>query len=134
MAQIAHRSDTALHARRLLRLLDQNDGVRLKWELDHVGRSLEPGPELSSFEAERWELLECIIQNLRGRDPLRGPGGTEVGIRLLKHLAESCQREQATASLKARLSAPRNSRLHGVVRDTRTRRRSVSRLSNACSH
>lgn len=100
MTQITPWSDTALRARRVLRLLDRNDGVCLKRELDRVGRPLEPGPELSSFEAERWELFECIIENLRGAGPLTGPGGTEVGIRLLKHLAGSGQREQAAASLK----------------------------------
>ena len=87
MTQITPWSDTALRARRVLRVLDRNDGVCLKRELDHVGRSLEPGPELPSFEAERWELFECIIGNLRGADPLTGPGRTQVGIRLLKHLA-----------------------------------------------
>lgn len=90
MTQVTPCSDAALHARRLLRLLDQNDGIHLKWELDRVGRSLEPGPELSSFEAERWELLECIVENLRGRDPLAGPGRTEAGIGLLKHLSNAC--------------------------------------------
>ncbi len=91
MTQITPWSDTALRARRLLRLLDRNDGVCLTRELDRAGRSLEPGPELSSLEAERWELFECILENLRGADPLTGAGGTEVGISLLKHLAGSCR-------------------------------------------
>jgi len=100
MTQTTPWSDTTRRARRLLRLLARNDGVCLEWKLDRVRWSLEPGPELSSLEVERWELLQCIIENLRGADPLTGPGGTEAGIRLLKHLAASGSREPAAASPK----------------------------------
>ena len=109
MTQITPWPDIALRARELLRVLDRNDGVCLKRELDHVGRSLEPGPELSSLEAERSELFECIIEDLRGADPLTGPGGTKVGIHLLKHLAGSCQHQQTPASLKRAGRRPRRS-------------------------
>ena len=86
MTQITPWPDTALHARRLLRLLDRNDGVCLKWELDNVGRSLEPWPELSTFEAERWELLECggFAASLTDRD--------SPGVRALARAMESVWR------------------------------------------
>ena len=100
MTQTTPRSDTTGHARRLLRLLARNDGVCLQGELDRVRWPVELGPELSSFEVERWELFQCIVENLRGADPLAGPGGTEAGVRLLKHLAASGSREPAAASLR----------------------------------
>ena len=98
MTQTTPWSDTSGHARRLLRLLARNDGVCLEGKLDRVRWPVQPGPELSSFEVERWELFQCIIENLRGADPLTGPGGAEAGIRLLKHLAASGSLEPATAS------------------------------------
>jgi len=100
MTQTTPRSDTSGHARRLLRLLARNDGVCLEGKLDRVRWPVQPGPELSSFEVERWELFQCIVENLRGADPLTGPGDAEAGIRLLKHLAASGSREPATASPK----------------------------------
>jgi hypothetical protein len=100
MTQTAPWSDTTRRARRLLRLLARNDGVGLEGKLDRAPWSIEPGPELSSFEVERWELFQCILDNLRGADPLTGPGGTEAGIRLLEHLAAGGSRKPATASLK----------------------------------
>ena len=100
MTQTTPWSDTTRRARRLLRLLARNDGVCLEGKLDRVPWSLQPGPELSSLEVERWELFQCIVGNLRGADPLSGPGGTEAGIRLLKHLAASGSHEPATASLE----------------------------------
>jgi hypothetical protein len=109
MTQTAPWSDTTRRARRLLRLLARNDGVCPEWKLDRVRRSLEPGPELSSFEVERWELFQCIVENLRGADPLAGPGGSEAGIRLLKHLAASGSRQPAAASLKRAGRPPRAS-------------------------
>ena len=100
MTQSTPWSDTTRRARWLLKLLSRNDGVCLEGKLDRVRWPAEPGPELSSFEVERWELLQCIVENLRGADPLKGPGGAEAGVRLLKHLADSGSREPATASLK----------------------------------
>lgn len=100
MTQTTPWPDTTRRARRLLGLLARNDGVCLEWKLDRVRWSLEPGPELSSFEVERWELFQCIVENLRGADPLTRPGGAEAGIRLLEHLAASGSREPATASVR----------------------------------
>ena len=100
MTQTTPRSDTSGHARRLLRLLARNDGVCLEGKLDRVRWPVQPGPELSSFEVERWELFQCIVENLRGADPLTGPGDAEAGIRLLEHLAASGSREPVTASPK----------------------------------
>ena len=100
MTQSTPWSDTTRRARWLLKLLSRNDGVCLEGKLDRVRWPAEPGPELSSFEVERWELFQCIVENLRGADPLKGPGDAEAGIRLLKHLADSGSREPATADLK----------------------------------
>ena len=97
MPPTAVQSLAAERARELVRLLDRNDRLGLERELDCRGPLRGTGPELSSLEAERQELLGCIVQVLRqARPAAEQDGAVEAGIRLLRHLASSGQRTPAT--------------------------------------
>ncbi len=84
--------DAARQASLILHALRRGTGARLDSELRRAGTGNEPGPRASS-EAERWELLEGIAEEMRRallgdvRFEDRGPDCLGVCVELLEHLA-----------------------------------------------
>jgi hypothetical protein len=85
-------TDSAREAGRILHALRDGDLHRLEPQLDRTSTLSGVSPKMPSAEAERWELLESIVDHMRDslasrtQCPSAHLKGVEVYVRLLEHL------------------------------------------------